>query len=88
MTEQLTTLRRTSTYTIRLTEATPERVEAVRRALTQRGVRIIDLGDAAVSYRSAGDTDAMQTAAAAMEKLWATWTLTTGLGVHRRTVEG
>jgi hypothetical protein len=86
-----TVTRRTSVYTIRLTDHTDEDarrlLDDVRKSLAWQGVGVADHGDRSISYRAAGDEAAAQIARDALAGLSDPWDLTTGLGVHRRTVE-
>lgn len=47
----------------------------------------VDRGDSSVSFRAHDDTEARRIADTAMSARHRVWSLTTGLGVHRRTVE-
>lgn len=82
MTEQTVT-RRTSIYTLR----TPHVTHTVAR-MRSAGLPVADQGEASVSFRADGDDAAL----AVIERVaqpWrggSAWELTTGLGVHRRTV--
>lgn len=81
MTEQ-TVNRRTSVYTIRTLDVT-----RVARSLRAAQVPIIDQGEESVSFRAPGDAEAQEvTHGIAVRDTAEAWELTTGLGVHRRTV--
>ena len=82
---QTSTLRRTSIYTLRF----PTR-EQVQQTADTIDALIIDRGDFAVSWRAGSDTDAIATATRALHAAGLASApgvvLTTGLGIHRRTV--
>ena len=85
-TRQNPTHRRTSVYTIRLGATTPGLVHTVASGLLDRAI-ITDLGSRSVSFRApTGDAGAYQIALDAMAGVSGEWHLTTGLGVHRRTI--
>ena len=77
--------RRTSAYTLRF--PTAEQAQAAAAALA---VPVNDTGDLSVSWRATGDLSAISTAEAALAMVGLASApgvvLTTGLGIHRRTV--
>lgn len=79
------TNRRSSIYTIRLTN--PGDVALVTDCLTAAGTPVVDQGDASVSFRAADDDAANRTLDHALSGYtFPEHIVTTGLGVHRRTV--
>lgn len=79
--------RKTSLYTLRLDYSV--HALAIGQALDALNVTVTDRGDKSVSWRATDDADATRTATAALVHAGipdTTATLTTGLGVHRRTV--
>lgn len=77
--------RRTSVYTIRLQDQFAADVAAFE--LREANVPISDHGDASVSFRAPSDAAAARIANRAVATVEGSAYLTTGLGVHRRTVE-
>lgn len=75
--------RRTSLYTAHVGSGA---VETAATALTAAGVPLQDVGDYSVAYRAPDDAKALQIAAQALDGPCPGWTMTTGLGVHRRPV--
>lgn len=84
------TTRRTSVYTIRLGD--PRNMGGTVHGLRRQSIPISDLGEASVSFRAASDRAALEVTRAALSgRQWVDGftvehELTTGLGVHRRTV--
>lgn len=78
-----TMTRSSSIYTLRFTSA--EHAAAAAARMPDAGINTCDRGDLTVSWRSAGDTEAIATADLLISDETPA-TLTTGLGVHRRTV--
>ena len=82
--------RRTSVYTIRLSPEHTDRIEAIRDAVEQF-TPVVDVGAASVSFRTPTSDEGAYTIASTVmagcvEEPGTGWTLTTGLGIHRRTV--
>lgn len=82
-----TQTRRTSNYTVRFANS-PEGQGHAARFASALSVPVQDHGATAITFRSADDASATETATAALSAagITAQATLTTGLGVHRRTV--
>lgn len=82
--------RATSIYTIRLTVvADRAHRREILAAIAAHLPAVLDHGDNSVSFRAAGDASAIliaRAAAAAADDWWFCAELTTGLGIHRRTV--
>lgn len=73
--------RRTSVYTLHLEDHTT--TKAIAHGFP---TALQDQGETSLSFRARDDQDARQIAADALAGLDDPYTLTTGLGVHRRTV--
>jgi hypothetical protein len=76
--------RRTSVYTLRVNPADADSITAIRKRIEDAGTLIVDEGGTTLSYRTTDDQAAVQIASAVVGDTRAQ--LTTGLGVHRRTV--
>lgn len=78
--------RRTSVYTIHLNTPRPGLPTLIATGLAA-SVAVQDIGGVSVSFRAPTDDDAaLQVAAHATAGRTGDWTLTTGLGVHRRQI--
>lgn len=81
--------RRTSVYTIRIEAAGSVEMQQIIEQVSAALPNLVDSGESSVSFRTAtDDAAALQIAREATDPVafWATFRLTTGLGVHRREV--
>lgn len=84
--------RRTSTYSLRFAAGSVDAIPTLRKHIEGRGFKIVDEGVTTLAWRAESDAAAIDTATAAIatadadrpEPIQAV--LSTGLGVHRRTV--
>lgn len=82
------TNRRTSLYTIRLTDAGPDApalLDRLQAGLNEQGYAVADYGSSTLSFRTSDDDTALAVAGLASGPIRTT--LSTGMGVHRREVQ-